>query len=74
MSASLAGHLHGVGKGTWLSKQDAARTASLRQRGSALRLLALQLHEADAAVPLQRRATRELLAALFRRPADGMEI
>jgi hypothetical protein len=36
-----------------------------------LRLLALQLHEADAAVPLQRRASRELLAALFRRPADG---
>jgi hypothetical protein len=50
--------------------QDAARTASLQQRGSALRLLALQLHEADAAVPLQRRSTRELLAALFCRPAD----
>jgi hypothetical protein len=58
-------------QGWLLTGQDAARTASLRQRGSALRLLALQLHEADGAVPLQRRASRELLAALFRRPPDG---
>ena len=62
----------GVLKLLRLTGQDAARTASLRQRGSALRLLALQLHEADAAVPLQRRAARGLLAALFRRPADGV--
>ena len=64
----------GVLKLLRLIGQDAARTASLQQRGSVLRLLALQLHEADAAVPLQRRATRELLTALFRRPADGAEL
>jgi len=35
-----------------------------------LQLLALQLHTADPAVPLDRAATRELLAALFAQPAD----
>ena len=50
--------------------QDAARTASLQQRGSTLQLLALQLHAAEPAIASHRAAARDLLAALFRRPAD----